>query len=85
MIVGLASAGIILIGLSLVFVAALRRPEIYLGVAVALGGVCLVWPDPAILVAQAGSLGLVLCLGIGLWNFVTVVRPDRGIWPQPDA
>jgi hypothetical protein len=80
MIVGFASAAIMLIGLSLIYVDALRRPEIYLVLAVALGGICLVWPDTAILVTQAGSLGLALCVGIALWNFVTAVRPNRSVW-----
>jgi len=80
--VGLASAGIMIIGLSLIHFKVLRRPEIALVVAIVLAAASLIWPDAAILAIQAGSLGAAICFGIGLWNWISAARQNRHVRPR---
>jgi hypothetical protein len=76
-----AISGLILaVGLSLIHVPALRRPEtgVVLGLGIAAGASLA--PQIALLAAQASLLGLVIVMGVGLWGRLTAKRPP---FPAP--
>jgi hypothetical protein len=62
LIVLLASAITLGIGLLLLYVPASRHPGVLLAGALALMALGLVYPEPAVLIAQAATLGLVLAV-----------------------
>ncbi len=57
-----ASFTALLSGLSVIYLPALRRPRTLIAAAAGLLVLIVVWPDPAVLIAQAASLGLGLSL-----------------------
>jgi hypothetical protein len=57
-----ASLGTLLAGLAVIYVPFFRRPRILLTAAGLLLVAILVWPEPAVLLAQAASLGMCLAL-----------------------
>jgi hypothetical protein len=76
-IVGLASASVLLIGLALLYIPALRRPDFLLCAAILLAAGGVVWPDTAIIVGQAGVLGLAILALLGIWNYLSIAAPRR--------
>jgi hypothetical protein len=57
-----ASLGALVVGLSLIYVPAVRRPHVLIAAAALLLIAVLVWPEAALLLAQAASLGVGLVL-----------------------
>ncbi len=62
MIVLVASGGVLLLGLFAIYVPAARRPPVLLAAVVCLLGVGLLYPEPALLAAQASVIGVVLSI-----------------------
>jgi hypothetical protein len=80
-IVALASATVLLVGLALFFIPALRRAELLFSAAVALAAGGVIWPDTAIIVGQAGALGMAILALLAMWNYVSAARSSRSIRP----
>jgi hypothetical protein len=78
-IVALASAAVLLVGLSLLFVPALRRPELLFSAAVALAAAAVIWPDTAIIVGQAGALGMAILVMLTIWNYLSAAQQRRDV------
>lgn len=74
-LVGLASAVTLAIGLLLAYVPALRQRGLLLVSAVGLLAAALMFPSPAILIAQAASLGFVLAIVAAALRGAFVRRP----------
>src|SRR5690606_18719780 len=74
-LVSLASGFILLCGLLVIYVPAVRHPAVLLAAAIALGAWGVLAPEPAHLVGQAAGLGLVLVLVAGVLQHLT--RPRR--------
>ncbi|HEV3416009.1 MAG TPA: DUF2304 domain-containing protein, partial [Pirellulales bacterium] len=62
----IASLGMLLVGMALMYVPPLRAPRMLLTAAVALLIAVLIWPDPTILLAQAAGVGL----GLAVLSFI---------------
>jgi hypothetical protein len=73
-----ASAGVLILALAWIYIAAIRRGPLVVAVAFALAGLAVAFPVPALLLAQASVLGLVLA-GLALLVARLVARPSR--WP----
>jgi hypothetical protein len=80
-IVGLASAAVLLIGLGILYLPQLRRPEFLFAFAVGLAAASILWPDAAVLAGQAGALGLAILTLLSIWNYLTTTRPIGDIRP----
>jgi hypothetical protein len=74
LVLAVGAGAALLIGLALLHVRALRRPEALLAVAVALAALSLALPEAAILAAQAAGLGLLIAFGAALWSWLTSGR-----------
>jgi hypothetical protein len=61
-----ASGIALVLGLLLIYVPALRHPAVMLVGAVLVGGAAILYPEPALLLGQAASLGVVLTILAGL-------------------
>jgi hypothetical protein len=68
LIVMAASGAALVLGLLLIYVPGLRHPTILLVGAVGLGAAAAIYPEPALLLAQAASLGVVLTVLAGLFQ-----------------
>jgi hypothetical protein len=75
----LGAGAALAIGLALVHLPALRRPETLLLVATAIAALALLLPDTAVLLAQAAALGLVIALAAAAWVWGT---SGRTLWPE---
>jgi hypothetical protein len=73
-----ASAGVLLLALAWIYLPAIRRGPLIVAAAFALAGLAVAFPVPALLLAQASVLGLVLA-GLALLIARLVARPSR--WP----
>jgi hypothetical protein len=62
----LAAGGILCLGLLWIYIRQVRRPAVVFAAAVVLVAVCLLFPEPAIVLCQAASLGLVLIVMVAL-------------------
>jgi hypothetical protein len=68
LIVMAASGAALVLGLLLIYVPGLRHPAILLVGAVGLGAAAAIYPEPALLLAQAASLGVVLTIVAGVFQ-----------------
>jgi hypothetical protein len=84
-IVALASAAVLLIGLALLLFPSLRRPELLFSAAVALAAAGIIWPDTAIIVGQAGAVGLAILAVLAMWNYFSAARQRRDVRPVAAA
>jgi len=82
LILACGAGAALLLGLGLLHVRALRRPEALLAAALALAAVALAQPEAALLVAQAAGIGLVIALAVALWNWLTA---GRATWTAAPA
>ncbi len=74
-----ASGMAFLLGGLMLKVPALRRREVLFAAAVLLAALGLIWPEPFVLVAQAGSLGVVAAVAVLAWKkLASVWRPVFG-------
>jgi len=85
LILAIGAGAALLLGLGLMHVRALRRPEALLAVAVALAALTLAQPEAALLAAQAAGLGLVVALAVALWSWLTVGRASWAAAPASHA
>jgi hypothetical protein len=83
LIVLVASSAVLGVGLLLIYVPACRHPALLFVAAVVLLGAVALYPGPALLAAQAASLGLALALLGGLLN--RLFGPGRGRGGRPDT
>jgi hypothetical protein len=67
LIVSLASSGILVLGLLLLHVPALRNPGVLLFVAISLAGLALAAPDAALLGAQSAVFGVAVMIVAAAW------------------
>jgi hypothetical protein len=74
-----ASAGVLVIAMAWIYLPAIRRGPLLVAVAFALAGLAIAFPVPALLLAQASVLGLVLA-GLALLIARLIARPSR--WPM---
>ncbi|MCI0362211.1 MAG: hypothetical protein L0211_27340, partial [Planctomycetaceae bacterium] len=81
-ILALGGGAALVIGLALLHVRALRRPEVVLAAAVILAALALAFPNVAVLAAQAAGLGLLIALAIALWSWFT---SGRQVWTTEPA
>jgi len=84
-VVALTSAIVLLAGVTLLNIPLLRRPEILLLAGVVLSAGAVVWPDTAILVGQAGALGLAILALLAIWNYLATGRIKREIRSAPTS
>ena len=70
-----ASAAALAIGLALIYFPALRRTRALVAAAAVLLVIALIYPEPALLFAQAGSLGLLLVLAALVLRGIVSRRP----------
>ncbi len=70
-----ASAGALAIGLALIYFPALRRTRALIAAAAVASIIALIYPEPALLFAQAGSLGLLLVLAALVLRGIVNRRP----------
>ncbi len=80
-----ASSVVLLAGLLLIYVPILRHPAALLVAAVVLATVASLYPGPALLTAEAGSLGLALALVAGLLHRVLGPATGGGLWREPSS
>jgi hypothetical protein len=73
-----ASAGVLILVLAWIYIPAIRRGPLVVTVAFALAGLAVAFPVPALLLAQASVLGLVLA-ALALVIARLMARPSR--WP----
>ena len=80
-----ASSVVLVAGLLLIYVPACRHPAALLAVAILLVGAAVLYPGPALLASEAGSLGLALALLAGL--LYRTLGPGRsgGQWREPSS
>jgi hypothetical protein len=78
LVVLVASACVLLLVLAWIYVPVIRRVQLLIAVAVFLAGLAIAFPVPALLLAQASILGIVLA-GLALLVAHLVQRPAR--WP----
>jgi hypothetical protein len=78
LVVLFASACVLLLALAWIYVPVIRRVQILIAVAILLAGLAITFPVPALLLAQASILGIVLA-GLALLVARLVQRPAR--WP----
>ena len=71
----IASAAALAVGLGLIYFPALRRMRVVAAVAVVAIVVAIIYPDPALLFAQAGSLGLLLVFSALVLRGIVSRRP----------
>lgn len=95
----LAASGLVLVaGLVLIYVPAVRHPATLLAAAVVLGAAAIRYPEPALLASQAASVGAVLAIlaawlrravggagGIALFRQPAGASPERGTAPREPA
>jgi hypothetical protein len=74
LILAFGAGAALLLGLGLMHVRALRRPEALLVVVITLAALALAQPEAALLAAQAAGLGLVVALAAALWTWLTAGR-----------
>jgi len=74
LILAVGGGAALMIGLALLHVRVLRRPEAVLAMAVILAVLAPAFPDVAVLAAQAAGLGLVVALAIAIWSWFTSGR-----------
>jgi hypothetical protein len=82
MIVLAASGAVLLAGLLLIYWPKARHPASLLLATVALAGVLVLMPEPALLAAQAAVLGLVLALVAGLLSYTLGRRRQSLLWAE---
>lgn len=82
LLLALASGGVLLMGLAMLYWPLLRRPGALLVVAVTLAGLALAAPDLAILAGQGAVLGLLVLAGAAAWGWLS---DGRAPWPAPVA
>lgn len=69
------AGGVLAIGLALLYLPTLRRPGMLLVVAVVLLTAGLIYPEPTLMLAQTGALGLLLVLLATVLRYALKVRP----------
>lgn len=62
----LAAGGILCLGLVWIYIRQVRRPVVVFAAAIVLVALCLLFPEPAIVLCQAATLGLVLIVLVAL-------------------
>jgi hypothetical protein len=67
----------LLVGLALLHIRVLRRPDVLLALALALLALALALPEAALLVAQASAAGVLVALLVALWTWMT---SGRVVW-----
>jgi hypothetical protein len=78
LLMGVASGGVLALGLMLLHWPVIRRPSALLVLAVVLAAAALAAPDAALLVGQAALLGLLVTAAVVAWNWLGV---GRAPWP----
>jgi hypothetical protein len=76
-IVAVASGSALVFGLMLIYLSELRQPIVLFIAAMTLATLGLMFPGPAVLMAQASAVGVVLAL-IGQWTAVLIHRLSLG-------
>src|SRR5690606_513480 len=77
-IVAAASGALLLVGLLLLYVPAIRRPGVLLTAAVGLAATAMLYPHTAVVLAQAAALGLLLAVVAGLLKRLFTTEPEVG-------
>jgi hypothetical protein len=76
LIVLVASAFVLAVGLALIYLPACRHPAALIAAAAVLAGAAVLYPGPALLAGEAASLGLVLVLLAAI--LYRAIGPGRG-------
>ena len=72
----------LVVGLALYYVRVLRSPVILLGLTVVVAASSIIWPEAAILTAQAAAIGLAIALAVALGSWFT---SGRSTWTMPSS
>jgi len=79
-LVAIGSGGALLLGLALLHISWLRRPQFLIALAVLLAGLALAAPDLGVLVAQWSVAGMIIALGAVVWVWL---GSHRATWTVP--